>query len=272
MSTNSPLAPYPGKNVEAWDRIPLGVGGQGQEVWDVSTNPHLTIVGSAGTGKTVALRTVLAHTLQHPDHWSVLGVCVGDPELAQYRRASENIIGVARSMEDANATMRFVREAAEQRYAKMAQQGVVHYTQLSDRPKAILLMIDGTPAVTMPTDNPADGKLVEAMDANIRYFFRFGRAAGVHVACTFQRPDVGDIFTGVARENSLRYATGQLSPIASYLVFGNTDTTDTTDTAERPVRGRGALASGKFKRDFQGYYTPATWFDQDNSATFSSPS
>lgn len=263
MNSSNHLVPYPEKGVEIWDRIPLGIGGQGQEVWDVRTNPHLTIVGSAGTGKTAALRTVLRHTLQYPEYWSVLGVCVGDPELAQYQRSSKSIIGVARTLEDANTTLRFVREAVEQRYAKMAQHGVERYTQLPDRPKAILLVIDGTANVTATTGERADDKLRDAMDTNIRSILRTGQSAGVHLACTFQRPDAGGVFSEAAAENSLRYVTGQLTTPASYLVFGG------ALPAEQSPPGRGILYGSGFKRDIQGYYTPATWFDQHNSGTTS---
>lgn len=256
MSTHSHLAPYPGSGTELWDRFPLGVGGQGQEVWDVNKNPHLAIVGSAGTGKTVALRTILFHALQRPERWQILGVCVGDPSLAQHRRSGSNVIGFARTLEDANTTIRFAKEEVERRYSQMAQKEVDRYTQLPECPEAILLIIDDASLVTMQTGDRADDKLIENINANLRFLLRTGRSAGVHLALAIQRPDHRGIFPEVATEDNLRYVTGHLDPVRSHVVLGSPAAT------EQAPLGRGILYSNGFKRDIQGYATPSTWFDQ----------
>lgn len=267
MNTDAHAVPYPGSGAELWDRFPLGVGGQGQEVWDVSKNPHLAIVGSAGTGKTVALRTILSHALQRPERWQILGVCVGDPSLAQYLRSGSNVIGFARTLEDANTTIRFAKEEVERRYSQMAQKEVDRYTQLPECPEAILLMIDEAPMVTMKTGDRADDKLIENINANLRFILRTGRAAGVHLALATQRPDQRGVFREVATEDNLRYITGRLSPSASLLALGS------TAAAEEVPRGRGhgILYNNGFKRDIQGYFTPHTWLDQHESKNPAAP-
>lgn len=256
MTTHSHFVPYPGSGAELWDRVPLGVGGQGQEVWDMMVNPHLAIVGYAGTGKTVALRTILFHILQRPDRWRLLGVCVGDPSLAQHRMSGKNIIGMSRTLKDANTAIRFAKDEIERRYSQMSQERVVRYTQLPDCPEAILLMIDDANMVTMPTGYRSEDKLIEEINANLRVILRTGKAAGVHLAFSFQRPDTNGIFQAAAEGENLRYVTGSLDAIASLIAL------DSPAATERMPLGRGILYSDGFKRDIQGYDTPTTWFDQ----------
>lgn len=259
MNTHNHLVPYPGSGTELWDRFPLGIGGQGQEVWDVSKNPHLILCGSGSMGKTVALRTILSHALQRPERWQILGVCVGDPSLAQYRRSGSNVIGFARTLEDANTTIRFAKEEVERRYSQMAQKEVDRYTQLPECPEAILLMIDDAPMVTIKTGDRADDKLIENINANLRFILRTGRAAGVHLAVAVKLPTPEGIFAEMATENNLQYVVGRLRPPSSHIVFGS------AAADEEVPRGRGILYNNGFKRDIQGYFTPHTWLDQHES-------
>lgn len=64
---------YPGAGAD-WDKIPLGINREGEQVsWDVHATPHMLVLGR-GAGKGVAQRVVLEHAALFSEQWAVVGV------------------------------------------------------------------------------------------------------------------------------------------------------------------------------------------------------
>jgi hypothetical protein len=50
-------APYPGSTNRPWNEIPLGLGAEGEIIWDVSVAPHAGVFGKSGGGKDLSVNT-----------------------------------------------------------------------------------------------------------------------------------------------------------------------------------------------------------------------
>lgn len=75
------MAHYPGSADREWNEIPIGLGANGEVVWDIKTVPHALITGTTGGGKEVSILTniLTAHGMKKIGDLKV-GDILFDPE------------------------------------------------------------------------------------------------------------------------------------------------------------------------------------------------
>lgn len=254
-------AEYKGSAHAKWDEIPLGIGTNGEVVWEISKAPHALVTGSTGAGKSVLQRNLIFHCIQHPDKWRFLGIDVKMVELTPYLKYEPVVMGVATNVEDGVEIIRYANEEMQNRYKMMTEKGVNNFRDLSDPPHALMVMIDESYAFLAVTGNKTDdGKAKDALkgeaSAAIGDIARLGRAAGVHLVMATQRPDATVIYGELKQNLSARIAAGRADTIASQMTLDN-------DQATRlpPTKGRGYFQQHGAGEQFQGYFAEQSWID-----------
>ncbi|WP_212958592.1 FtsK/SpoIIIE domain-containing protein [Paenibacillus albilobatus] len=172
-------------------RLPIYVGRSrsGDVVYDMVDHPHLLIAGETGSGKSVALRSVLTTLIRS----------LSDLELycADMKRSEFHLFrGIARDVVmDAAGLHRIVlklRRELRQRGDLLDRYEVAHVDDLPewDRPPYIVLAVDEVALLKKERD---------IMDG-IEEISTIGRALGMFLVLSMQRPDA-DVLDGKLKNN-----------------------------------------------------------------------
>jgi S-DNA-T family DNA segregation ATPase FtsK/SpoIIIE len=181
-------------------------------VADLETMPHLLIAGATGTGKSVALNTMITSMLYKTTPEDVKFIMI-DPkriELSMYDGIPHLITPVVTEMKKAtNALFWAVREM-ERRYKLLSQarvRNIRQYNRKVVKTDAAEALPDDAPQETLPyiviiIDELADLMMVASRDVEVSLtrLAQMARAAGIHLILATQRPSV-DILTGVIKAN-----------------------------------------------------------------------
>jgi DNA segregation ATPase FtsK/SpoIIIE-like protein len=170
---------------------------------DLAVMPHLLVAGSTGSGKSVALNTMLVSLLckNSPD---VLKLILIDPkrlEFASYADIPHLLVPIVTDPRKAALVLKWVVKTMEERYATMEAcnvRNIFDYHELAraDNQKPpmpfIVIMIDELSDLMMTAP-----KETEDLIARIT---QMARAAGIHMVVATQRPSV-DVITGLIKVN-----------------------------------------------------------------------
>lgn len=222
------------------DRIPIGVSVDGVEYYDVELTPHLLGTGETNKGKSVAQLGIVCHALQHSGSWSIYAC---DPKRVElgYLEGKPGVKMVAKDLAAVTEAIQRAEAVMDKRFAKMEAGGANHIRKLNPRAKRILVVVDELQQVTMPSGAKDDAsKEVDALKQKARSSLEriaaLGRAAGVHLYLTTQRPDISTgTLTGPLKHNlSGRLAVGKMDNSASMMAL---DTVAATSLPDLP-KGR----------------------------------
>ncbi len=182
----------------------VGKDTSGQEVIvDLVDMPHLLIAGSTGSGKSVALNTMLMSWLYtcSPEQ---LRLVIIDPkrlEFAAYHDIPHLLFPIVTQAHKAGPIMRWLVHTMEERYETMAQLGVRSITDYKKMCRAKKIK-DELPFIVLMIDELADLMMVSRKDIeeSIARLAQMARAAGIHLVVATQRPSV-DVVTGLIKVN-----------------------------------------------------------------------
>lgn len=245
-----------------WDKIPIGIGIDGEVVWDIGFSPHILVAGKTGSGKSVVQRNMMFHAIQHNDKWCILGIDPKRVELGAYKKYKKTVIGIATELEDEVTVLRYALEEMDNRYRNMEAIGVNNIANMPDRPRNIMVMVDEAYQL-MATDSSA--KTDAAKEANnlhgeasdiIGKIARLGRAAGVHLVLAMQRPDAVVLKGEIKANIDARIAAGRLDSTPSSMILDSG-----AATRLPPIKGRGVARLGKDMEVYQGYFAEQDWID-----------
>lgn len=195
-------------------------------VADLGKMPHALVAGTTGSGKSVAINTMILSLLYKAKPEDVRLIMI-DPkmlELSVYEGIPHLLTPVVTDMKDAQNALRWAVAEMERRYKLMSKIGVRNLagynhevaeaekkgTPIRDplfRPESPVALEDYPTLTTMPSiviviDELADmmmvvGKKVEELIARLA---QKARAAGIHLVLATQRPSV-DVLTGLIKAN-----------------------------------------------------------------------
>jgi DNA segregation ATPase FtsK/SpoIIIE-like protein len=187
-------------------RLPLVIGhdtvGLGV-VLDLVAMPHLMVAGSTGSGKSVALNSMLVSLLCHatPDELRFILIDPKRLEFASYADIPHLLFPIVTEAKRAVSVLAYAVRVMEERYERMAAAGVrnIYDYQLLLKKQPELAPM---PFMVIVIDELADlmmvtGKEVEGLIARLA---QMARAAGIHLILATQRPSV-DVITGVIKVN-----------------------------------------------------------------------
>ena len=215
-------------------RLPLclgkSIGGESVLV-DLARMPHLLIAGTTGSGKSVAINTMILSLLYrlHPDQCRLIMVDPKMLELSVYDGIPHLLTPVVTDPKKAVVALKWAVREMEERYKKMSKLGVrnidgynarvveangkgekltrtVHTGYNRETGEAIYehedLDLEPLPYIVVIVDEMADLMMVAGKDIEgaVQRLAQMARAAGLHVILATQRPSV-DVITGTIKAN-----------------------------------------------------------------------
>jgi S-DNA-T family DNA segregation ATPase FtsK/SpoIIIE len=215
-------------------RLPLclgkAIGGEAVLV-DLARMPHLLIAGTTGSGKSVAINTMILSLVYrlHPDQCRLIMVDPKMLELSVYDGIPHLLTPVVTDPKKAVVALKWAVREMEERYKKMSKLGVrnidgynarvaeangkgeklsrtVHTGYDRESGEAIYekeeLDLEPLPYIVVIVDEMADLMMVAGKDIEgaVQRLAQMARAAGLHVILATQRPSV-DVITGTIKAN-----------------------------------------------------------------------
>ena len=205
------------------------IGGE-PVVFDLAKMPHLLVAGTTGSGKSVAINTMILSLLYRATHEQLRFIFI-DPkmlELSIYDGIPHLLTPVVTDMKDAANALRWCVAEMERRYRLMSALGVRNLAGMNRKLEEALAAgepvmdplfkpaegdlfregaatadaVEPMPHIVIIIDELADmmmvvGKKVEELIARIA---QKARAAGIHLIVATQRPSV-DVITGLIKAN-----------------------------------------------------------------------
>jgi S-DNA-T family DNA segregation ATPase FtsK/SpoIIIE len=182
-------------------------------VTDLAIMPHLLIAGSTGTGKSVAINSMLSSILFRatPEEVRLIMIDPKRVELGMYEDIPHLMTPVVVDPKQAVNALRWAVKEMEERYKKLAKAGVRNIEQFNrnaahlaeEKPgaEAEEVMIP-LPYIVVVIDELADLMMVARGDVeeSIARLAQMARAVGVHLLLATQRPSV-DVITGLIKAN-----------------------------------------------------------------------
>ncbi|MGI9369846.1 MAG: DNA translocase FtsK [Ruegeria sp.] len=214
--------------------LPLALGkdiGGGSVVANLAKMPHLLIAGTTGSGKSVAINTMILSLLYKltPDDCRLIMIDPKMLELSVYDGIPHLLSPVVTDPKKAVVALKWVVGEMEDRYRKMSKMGVRNIAGYNGRVKDALSkgeMFSRTvqtgfddetgepvfeteefepkamPYIVVIVDEMADLMMVagKEIEACIQRLAQMARASGIHLIMATQRPSV-DVITGTIKAN-----------------------------------------------------------------------
>jgi DNA segregation ATPase FtsK/SpoIIIE, S-DNA-T family len=215
-------------------RLPLALGkdiGGAPVIADLARMPHLLIAGTTGSGKSVAINTMILSLLWRfsPEECRFIMIDPKMLELSVYDRIPHLLAPVVTEPPKAIGALKWTVREMERRYRAMSQLGVRNIggynervTEARKRGQVLTrrvqtgfdpetgrpsfedqpLALEPLPMIVVVIDEMADLMIVagKEIEAAVQRLAQMARAAGIHVIMATQRPSV-DVITGTIKAN-----------------------------------------------------------------------
>src|SRR5919204_388247 len=215
-------------------KLPLCLGktiGGDPVIIDLARTPHMLIAGTTGSGKSVAINTMILSLVYRlrPDQCRLIMVDPKMLELSVYDGIPHLLTPVVTDPKKAVVALKWAVREMEERYKKMSKLGVrnidsynlrlteakskgeklhrtVHTGYDKESGEAIYeneqLDLEPLPYIVVIVDEMADLMMVAGKDIEgaVQRLAQMARAAGIHVILATQRPSV-DVITGTIKAN-----------------------------------------------------------------------
>jgi DNA segregation ATPase FtsK/SpoIIIE, S-DNA-T family len=215
-------------------RLPLALGkdiGGEPIIANLAKMPHLLIAGTTGSGKSVAINTMILSLLYKltPDECRLIMIDPKMLELSVYDGIPHLLSPVVTDPKKAVVALKWVVGEMEERYRKMSKMGVRNIDGYNGRVKEALAKGElfkrtiqtgfdeetgdpvfetdefapvAIPYIVVVVDEMADLMMVagKEIEACIQRLAQMARASGIHLIMATQRPSV-DVITGTIKAN-----------------------------------------------------------------------
>lgn len=242
--------------------VPLGKDVEGKVISaDLRKMPHLLIAGSTGSGKSVAINTIITSILMksYPEDVKLVLIDPKMVELSVYNGIPHLLIPVVTDAKLATNALRKTVKEMERRYQLFAAGGVRNITEYNqkvaennaDKTNSVMKKL---PYIVVIVDELSDLMMVaghDVEDAIVR-LAQMARAAGIHMILATQRPSV-DVITGLIKANvpsriSFAVSSGVdsrtiLDQVGAEKLLGRGDMLFLPIGAAKPERVQGAFIS-----------------------------
>ena len=198
---------------------------------DLAKMPHLLIAGTTGSGKSVALNTMILSLLYRmpPEHCRIIMIDPKMLELSVYDGIPHLLSPVVIDPKKAVVALKWAVKEMENRYGKMAKVGVRGVEAFNERVRNAkekgevlkrtvqtgfnretgqpiyedeVLELEPMPFIVVVVDEMADLMMISGkeIEGAVQRLAQMARAAGIHLIAATQRPSV-DVITGTIKAN-----------------------------------------------------------------------
>jgi S-DNA-T family DNA segregation ATPase FtsK/SpoIIIE len=198
---------------------------------DLAKMPHLLIAGTTGSGKSVAINTMILSLLYRmpPDQCKLIMIDPKMLELSAYDGIPHLLTAVVTDPRKAVVALKWAVREMEERYRKMSKLGVRGVEAFNERVKKAksknevlkrtvqtgfdketgkpvyedeVLELEPMPYIVVVVDEMADLMMVSGkeIEGAVQRLAQMARAAGIHLIAATQRPSV-DVITGTIKAN-----------------------------------------------------------------------
>jgi DNA segregation ATPase FtsK/SpoIIIE, S-DNA-T family len=215
-------------------KLPLALGkdiGGDAVIGDITAMPHLLVAGTTGSGKSVAINTMILSLLYRfaPSQVKLILIDPKMLELSVYDGIPHLLAPVVTDPRKAVVALKWVVREMEDRYRKMSKLGVRNISGFNSRVadaiedgeelmrtvqtgfnretgepimETEIIPLEAMPFVVVVIDEMADLMMVAGKDIEnaVQRLAQMARAAGIHVVMATQRPSV-DVITGTIKAN-----------------------------------------------------------------------
>ena len=206
------------------------IGGE-PVIADLARMPHLLVAGTTGSGKSVAINTMILSLLYRlsPEQCKLIMIDPKMLELSIYDGIPHLLTPVVTDPKKAVVALKWTVREMEERYKKMSKMGVRNIDGFNTRVSQALekgesftrtvqtgfdrntgepifeeeeLSLEPMPYIVVIVDEMADLMMVAGKDIEgaIQRLAQMARAAGIHLIMATQRPSV-DVITGTIKAN-----------------------------------------------------------------------
>src|SRR6202035_550373 len=222
------------ETTESVAKLPLCLGktiGGDPVIIDLARTPHMLIAGTTGSGKSVAINTMILSLVYRlrPDQCRLIMVDPKMLELSVYDGIPHLLTPVVTDPKKAVVALKWAVREMEERYKKMSKVGVRNIDGYNARVAEAVakgealtrtvqtgfdretgeaiyesedIPLDELPYIVVVVDEMADLMMVAGKDIEgaIQRLAQMARAAGIHLIMATQRPSV-DVITGTIKAN-----------------------------------------------------------------------
>jgi len=250
----------------------LGRDVSGRAVFaDVAKMPHFLIAGATGSGKSIAIHTLIVSLLykNSPEFLRFLMIDPKRVELTIYNSLPHLLAPVITDAKKSIISLRWAVREMERRYQKLEEVGardIVSYNTEMIKEKSYDEIF---PNILIIIDELADlmAAYPREMEASVVRLAQMSRAVGIHLIISTQRPSV-EVITGLIKANitarvALQVASGVdsrtiLDMSGAEKLLGNGDMLYLAGDTSKPRRIQGAFISEKEVKKVVGYVVEAT--------------
>ncbi|KAE9510087.1 DNA translocase FtsK [Candidatus Liberibacter asiaticus] len=194
--------------------------------------PHILVAGTTGSGKSVAINTMIMSLLYRlrPDECRMIMVDPKMLELSVYDGIPHLLTPVVTNPKKAVMALKWAVREMEERYRKMSHLSVRNIksynerisTMYGEKPQGCGDDMRPMPYIVIIVDEMADLMMVagKEIEGAIQRLAQMARAAGIHLIMATQRPSV-DVITGTIKANfPIRISFQVTSKIDSRTILG----------------------------------------------------
>lgn len=182
------------------------------QMFNLAKMPHLLVVGSTGSGKSVFVVSLILTILIYKTPYQVRFILV-DPKMVEFPIFKEfpHVADVVTDAPNAVLTLKKLGMEMEKRYEKFAEVGVKNIEQYNAKESKKMDYI------VCVIDELADLMLIAKgeVEDSLQHLAQLARASGIHLIVATQRPSV-DVITGTIKNNFPSRIVMTLSSDADY--------------------------------------------------------
>lgn len=173
----------------------FGENDEGKSMWiDMTTNPHLLIAGSTGSGKSVFLHNIIANSVKFND----ISLFLADTKRVEFEiykdiKFTNSVRMVVNSTEETLSMLQSLTEEMYRRYKILSNLKLSNIEQKFNIFKKVIVIIDEVADHFQGENGKKFEKLINSLATK-------SRACGIYLVIATQRPSV-DIITGTIKAN-----------------------------------------------------------------------
>ncbi len=233
---------------------------------DIAKMPHLLIAGATGSGKSIAIHTLIVSLLykNSPEFLRFLMIDPKRVELTVYNQIPHLLTPVIIDAKKTIMALRWAVREMERRYEKLSEISVRDLISYNTEMIKEHVHEEVLPNIMIIIDELAD--LIAAypreMEASIVRLAQMSRAVGIHLVVSTQRPSV-EVITGLIKANitariALQVASGVdsrtiLDMSGAEKLLGNGDMLYLAGDTSKPKRIQGVYISEREVKKIAGY-------------------